>query len=161
MKTRFVLSLAVAALLAACGGGASDTPSQVAEKYLTALNKQDFDAAKKYGTEKTAQMLDMMAPMMKMMGDAAKQESGFKILGEKVEGEKATVTYRSEGKDADEALTLVQKDGKWLVDMAKEEGGEDAGGDMMDDLDAALDSSLDAAGDAMESAGEELQEAAQ
>ena len=47
MKTPFLLSLAAAALLAACGGGASDTPTQVAEKYLTHLNKMEFDEAKK------------------------------------------------------------------------------------------------------------------
>lgn len=161
MKTRFVLSLAIAALIAACGGGGASTPSQVAEQYLTALNKMDFDAAKKLGTEKTGQMLDMMAPMMKMMGDAAKKEVGFKILGEKIEGEKATVTYRSDDKEADETLTLIQKDGKWLVDMAKEDNMGDAGADMMNDIDAGMDSAMNAAGDALEAAGEELKNAAQ
>ncbi|MBK9175821.1 MAG: DUF4878 domain-containing protein [Flavobacteriales bacterium] len=156
MKTRSLLSLAVAALLAACGGGAADTPTQVAEKYLTALNKQDFDAAKKLGTEKTVAMLDMIAPMMKMMGDAAKEKSGFKILGEKIEGEKATVTYRGEGKDADETVTLVQMDGKWLVDMAKEEGGDTEGGDLMN-----LDSLMEDGSEVIEENGEVLEEAAQ
>ncbi len=154
MKTRFLLPAVMALLLAACGG-AADTPTQVAEKYLTALNKMDFDAAKKLGTEKTGQMLDMLSPMMKMMGDAAKQDASFKITGEKIEGEKATVTYRSEGKDADESLTMVKKDGKWLVDMAKEDNmGDMQMDDMMNDLDAGLDSALNAAGDAMEAAGE-------
>jgi hypothetical protein len=157
MKTRALLSLAIATLIAACGGGAASTPTQVAEQYLTALNKQDFDAAKKLGTEKTAQMLDMMAPMMKMMGDAAKQESGFKILNEAIEGEKATVTYRSEGKDADETLNLIQKDGKWLVDMAKEDGAGDTNGD----IDMGLDSMMQDGSELIEEGTEVLEEAAQ
>lgn len=156
MKTRFLVSLAAAALLFACGGGAADTPTQVAEKYLTALNKQDFDAAKKLGTEKTVAMLDMIAPMMKMTGDAAKENTGFKILGEKIEGEKATVTYRSEGKDADETVTLVQKDGKWLVDMAKEDGAGSEGGDLMN-----MDSLMQDGSEVLQEGGEVLEEAAQ
>ena len=159
MKTPFLLSLAAAALLAACGGGASDTPTQVAEKYLTHLNKMEFDEAKKYGTEKTAGMLDLMSGMASMM--PKNENPGFKISGETIDGEKATVTYRNDGKDADETLSLVKQDGKWLVDMAKEEGAGDTGSEVMEGLDATLDSTMNAAGEVMEEACEQMQEAAQ
>jgi len=157
MKTPFLLSIAAAALLAACGGGASDTPTQVAEKYLTHLKKMEFDDAKKYGTEKTGAMLDLMSGMASMM--PKNENTGFKILSEVIEGEKATVTYRGDGAEADEVVTLIKQDGKWLVDMAKEEGAGDAGTDM--DMDMGLDTVMEDAGDAMQEAGEVMEEAAQ
>ena len=159
MKTSFLLLLAATVLLAACGGGGDMTPTQVAEKYLTHLNKMEFKEAKEYGTEKTAGMLDLLAGMASMM--PKNENTGFKISGEAIDGDKATVTYRSEGKDADETITLIKQDGKWLVDMAKEDGMGEESGDMMNDLDAGMDSIMDGAGEAMEEAGEAMQEAAQ
>ncbi|HRD53773.1 MAG TPA: DUF4878 domain-containing protein [Flavobacteriales bacterium] len=159
MKTPFLLALATTVILAACGGGGDMTPSQVAEKYLAHLNKMEFKEAKAYGTEKTAGMLDLLSGMAAMMPKTDNVSS--KITGETIDGDKATVTYRTDGKDADETLTLIKQDGKWLVDMAKEEGMGDTGGDMMNDLDAGMDSLMDGAGEAMQEAGEVLEEAAQ
>ena len=157
MKTSLLLSSATTFLLAACGGGGDMTPTQVAEKYLTHLKKMEFDDAKKYGTEKTGAMLDLMSGMASMMPKS--ESTGFKILSEAIEGEKATVTYRGEGSEADEVVTLVKQDGKWLVDMSKEEGAGDAGTDM--NMDMGLDSLMEDAGDAMEEAGAVMEEAAQ
>ncbi|MBK9148009.1 MAG: DUF4878 domain-containing protein [Flavobacteriales bacterium] len=159
MKTPFLLSLATTVLLAACGGGGDMTPTQVAEKYLTHLNKMEFKEAKAYGTEKTAGMLDLMAGMASMM--PKNENASFKISGEAIEGDKATVTYRTDGKDADETLSLVKQDGKWLVDMAKEDGMGEEGGDMMEDMSSGLDSLMEEGGEMMEEAGEAMQEAAQ
>jgi len=69
------------------------------------------------------------------------------------------VTYRSEGKDADETLNLIQKDGKWLVDMAKEDGAGDTGADM--DMDMGLDSLMEEGSEMIEEGTEVLEEAAQ
>lgn len=159
MKTPFLLSLATTVLLAACGGGGDMTPTQVAEKYLTHLNKMEFKEAKAYGTEKTAGMLDLMAGMASMM--PKNESASFKISGETIEGDKATVTYRTDGKDADETLTLVKQDGKWLVDMAKEDGMGEESGEMMEDMSSGLDSLMEEGGEMMEEAGEVMEEAAQ
>lgn len=159
MKTPFLLSLATTVLLAACGGGGDMTPTQVAEKYLTHLNKMEFKEAKAYGTEKTAGMLDLMAGMASMM--PKNENASFKISGETIEGDKATVTYRTDGKDADETLTLVKQDGKWLVDMAKEDGMGEESGEMMEDMSSGLDSLMEEGGEMMEEAGEVMEEAAQ
>lgn len=157
MKTRFLLPLAATLILAACGG-ANLTPTQVAEKYLTHLNKMEFKEAKAYGTEKTAGMLDLMAGMAAMMPKG--ESTGFKITNEVIDGDKATVTYRNDGKDEDETLTLVKQDGKWLVDMAKEDGGGADGGDMLEEMESGADSVLQETGEAMEEAGEALKEEA-
>ncbi|MBX2980258.1 MAG: DUF4878 domain-containing protein [Flavobacteriales bacterium] len=142
MKFPVVLSIAFAALMTACGGGGS-TPSQVAEKFLTHTNKLEFKEAKAYATKSTGDMLDMIAGMAGMMGDKNEAKS-FKITGETIDGDKATVTYRSEDKDADESLSLVKEDGKWLVNMSKEDMNKEDGagaGDM--DMDMGLDMDLE------------------
>lgn len=157
MKTSFLFSLAATLLLAACGGG-NMTPTQVAEKYLTHLNKMEFKEAKAYGTEKTAGMLDLLAGMAAMM--PKNENTGFKITGETIDGDKATVTYRNDGADADETLTLVKTDGKWLVDMAKEDNMGADGDAMMENLDAGVDSVLNATGEALQEAGAAMEQAA-
>lgn len=159
MKTSSLFSLAAILLITACGGGRDMTPTQVAEKYLTHLNKMEFKEAKAYGTEKTAGMLDLLAGMASMM--PKNENTAFKVTGETIDGDKATVTYRTDGKDADESLTLVKQNGKWLVDMAKEDNMGAEGGDMMESLDAGMDSVMNATGEALQEAGAVMQEAAQ
>jgi len=130
MKTRFSLAIVIALFAVACGGG-SATPSQVAEKFLTHTNKMEFKEAKKYSTKATGEILDMIAGMAGMMGEQ-EAPKGFKITNETIDGDKATVTYRSEGKDADETVNLVKEDGKWLVNMSKEDMNKEDGADGMD-----------------------------
>lgn len=141
MKFPVVLSIAVAALMTACGGG--ETPSKVAEKFLTHIDKKEFKEAKAYGTKATGDLLDMVDGLAGMM--PKEDPKGFVIKEEKIEGDKATVTYRSNGKEADETLNLVKEDGKWLVNMSKEDMNKegDAGamdmGEGFDDLGAEMD----------------------
>lgn len=126
MRILSVLSVAAATFFAACGGG-SATPTDVATKFLTHIDKKEFKEAKAYGTKATGELLDMVAGMASMM--PAEDPKGFTIKEEKIDGDKATVTYRSNGKEADETLNLVKEDGKWLVSMSKEDLNkeEDAG----------------------------------
>lgn len=130
MKTRFSLAIVIALFAVACGGG-SATPSQVAEKFLTHTNKMEFKEAKAYATKPTGEILDMIAGMAGMMGEQEAPQ-GFKITNETIDGDKATVTYRTEGKDADETVNLVKEDGKWLVNMSKEDMNKEDGADGMD-----------------------------
>ncbi len=125
MRTPFLLALCTTVLLTACGGGAS-SPTQVAEQFLTHTNKMEFKEAKKYATKSTGEILDMIAGMAKMMGDN-KEAKGFKITGETIDGDKATVNYRSDDKEADEQLQLIKEDGKWLVHMSKEDLDKEGG----------------------------------
>lgn len=127
MKTPFVLALCTAVLLTACGGGAS-TPSDVASKFLGHTNKMEFKEAKKYATKATGEVLDMIGGMAAMM--PKEDPKSFKIVSEKIDGDKATVTYRTDGKEEDETLNLVKEDGKWLVNMSKEDMNKEESGDM-------------------------------
>jgi hypothetical protein len=128
MKTTLKMSAAVSlmALMMACGGG--DSPKAVTENFLKALNKMDYETAKKYGSEDTGKLLDMMSGFAKMMPDSAKEEKSFEIKDEKIDGDKATVTYSQSGVEGEQAMNLVKVDGKWKVAMSKDSMNGEEGG---------------------------------
>jgi|GEM_PF-1107682 len=130
MKTTLkqIALAALVALIVACGGG--DTPKSVAENFLKALNKMDYEAAKKYGSEDTGKLLDMMSGFAKMMPDSAKKERSFEIKDEKIEGDKATVTYTESGEEGIQSLNLVKVEGKWKVSMSKDSMNGEGSGSM-------------------------------
>ncbi len=104
--------------LVACSG---NSPKGVAENYLKAYSKMDFEGAKKYGTEETVKLLNMYTGFAKMIPDSTKNKVvKIDITSEKVDGDKASVTYKEEGKDGDQTLNLVKVDGKWKVAMSKD-----------------------------------------
>ena len=121
MKNKFqnLGTFLIVGFLVACAG--SDTPKSVVEKFLKATGEYNFAEAKKYCTEETGKMMDMMESMMKMAPDSAKKEHPKFTLGEeKMDGDNATVGYKEEGKEGDQNLTLKKVSGKWLVSISKE-----------------------------------------
>ena len=110
--------------LVSCSGG---SPKSVAENFLKAMNKMDFDGAKKYGTEDTNKMLDMLGGFAKMMPDSARKDVKTEITSEKIEGDKATYTYKEEGKDGEQTIHLVKVGNDWKVAMSKDDVNSGAG----------------------------------
>ncbi len=130
-KNLFKIATFIAvSILIACAGG--EGPKNVAEKFLKETQAENFDGAKKYCTEETGKLLDMMASFAKM-GDKDKKEKKdekkFTMVDEKIDGDNATVTYKIEGKETGEqSLKMKKVNGKWLVsvskdDMSKKDGG--------------------------------------
>ncbi len=124
-----VVILAVIAFNACKNAG---KPEDVAEKFYKHLAKLEYDDAKAIGTEATGKMLDMMKSMTSVGGDEAKKQmeeakkAEIKIENMKcdVKEDKAICTFKATvaGKEAkEEKLNLLKKDGKWLVDMKKED----------------------------------------
>lgn len=127
---KYLLISALAITIYSCGGG--DSPKSVAENFLKAMNKMDFETAKKYGSEDTGKLLDMMSSFSKLMPDSAKKEKSFEMKEEKINGDKATVTYLYSDEDGEQTVNLIKVDGKWKVAMGKdsmndEEGSMDTG----------------------------------
>jgi hypothetical protein len=125
----FVAVLFAAMAIVSCGGSKSD-PKAVATSFLNARNSMDYEGAKKFGTPETAKMIDMMASFSSMVPDSMKNESKkikIEIKDVKEEGDNATVTYSESLKPGDQTLKMVKKDGKWLVNMSKEDMGAGAG----------------------------------
>jgi ABC-type oligopeptide transport system substrate-binding subunit len=118
-KINFItLILSIAILFVACGG--NDSPRSVGEKFLKAMSSQDFETAKKYGTEETEKLLDMMSGFTKMSNDSVAKEMKFEITREKVTGDNATVFYKEDGREGELQLPMVKVDGKWKVLLSKE-----------------------------------------
>lgn len=115
---KYLLSSILVLVIVSCGGG--DTPKSVAENFLKSLNKMDYETAKKYGSEDTGKLLDMMSGFSKLMPDSARQERSFEMKEEKINGDKATVTYTASGEEGEQSLNLIKIDGKWKVAMSKD-----------------------------------------
>ncbi len=118
--TAFVL---IAFTIASCGG--KNDPKDVALNYLNALKSLDYEGAKKFSTPETGKMLDMLSSFSSMMPDSMKEQAKkikITIKEAKEEGDKCVVKFVSSDKpEAEEVINMVKKDGKWLVNMGKDD----------------------------------------
>lgn len=110
----------------------SDSPRAVAEKFLKAMSAKDFETAKKYGTEETEKLLDMMSGLTKMSQDTTNHTMKFEITKENVSGENAIIYYHEEGRDGELQLPMVKLDGKWKVLLSKESINSSEGANTID-----------------------------
>ena len=130
MKKLFLsLFLIGSLMLTSCSG---NSPKAVAEKFMTAVNANNFDEAGKYCDAQTSQLLKSLNELMKSVPSSdAKNEQlfkGFKITKVEENGDKAKVFYTTEDSNGKEtALDLKKVDGKWIVSMNKE-NKENGGG---------------------------------
>jgi hypothetical protein len=118
-----IVAFALISLSVVSCGSKSD-PKSVAQNFLNALTKMDYEGAKKYGTPETGSMLDMLASFSSMTTDSMKNTAKnvkVEILSVKENGDKCDVTYKNSEKTEEQVLNLVKKDGKWLVNMSKDE----------------------------------------
>ena len=117
-KLLLVFGMAVL-VLTACNK--QNTPKAVADNFLKAWTSSDFEEAKKYGTEDSKKLLDMMNSFKSMVTDSSfNKEKEYKITKEKTEGDNATVYYKVAGNNVEEHLQLVKVNGEWKVNVSKE-----------------------------------------
>lgn len=119
-----------------------ETPSDVARKFFDAIENMEFDKAKLVSTEETGKMLDVLSGFANMSKEKPKKEkSSITILSEKVDGDKATVTYKAERDSAsmaaegmtgpssmEETINLVKVEDQWKVSITKQDLGPKNGG---------------------------------
>ncbi len=117
-STRSILIIATATLLFACGK--SDSPSSITEKFLSAIAKQDYDAAKTFGTDDTDRLLNMMSGFKKMGADPFMADAKFDVVDESITGDEAKVKVKVEGNSKEMVFDLQKENGKWKVAMNKE-----------------------------------------
>ena len=126
-----ILAIAMIAITVVSCGSKND-PKEVALNYLNALKSMDYEGAKKFSTPETGKMLDMLASFSGMMPDSLKEQAkGIKVTVKeaKEEGDNCVVKFTSSDKpENEETLNMVKKDGKWLVNMTKDDMGGGAMG---------------------------------
>lgn len=102
-------------------------PEKVAMKFVKLLNAGKYEAAKKYGTDDTDAMMDMLSSFSGMIeSEDEGQSTAEPVVTDmkcEVKGEFALCSYLQDGEP--QTLDLVKVNGKWLVDMKKEASPSD------------------------------------
>lgn len=97
------------------------TAKEVAEAFVKALEYGDYDAAMRYGSKSTNEMLDMQKSMKALDSDK-KEEKPKTIVRVEEEGEFAKAYYKEKGSKEEKVLKLGKDDnGNWEVIMTKSE----------------------------------------
>ncbi len=124
MKKAFVFLL-ILVTVASCrflGIEKKNSPEYVANKFLTHFQKLEFDEASQYGTENTKMILRLFKSLSAMVPDSTKSQNNFSdavIHKCTIENNTAICRYTANGKE--ETIDLIKQDGKWLVDLKKEQ----------------------------------------
>jgi hypothetical protein len=108
-------------ILTACS---PESPKSVANNFLSAAAEMDYEKAKKYATPSTGKLLDMLAGAEAYTPDSVKKKmmSNFTIVDEYSRTDSTSIVlYHLKNSDSDQILNLVKRNGKWLVNISKEE----------------------------------------
>jgi len=101
------------------GCATSKNPEKVAKNFLSHFYKCEYDEAKKYGTAKTRQIIDMMDQLVVLSGQKTfPADSKVVMLGCETKGDSAICNYLVN--DVKNEILLLKTDGSWLVDLKKE-----------------------------------------
>lgn len=100
------------------------TPKQVAEAFLSAIDKKNYEEAKKYATEETKSIIDIIA-----LGDDPNRPvvvQKRKYTQEYIEADKAMLHYKIEGQSKNSTINLLKVKGEWLVNITKDDISDDS-----------------------------------
>ncbi len=121
---KIILSLLVCStVLFSCKSG-GDNPTTVLKSFFEALSKSDVANARKFATEESKSMLDMMEMGMKMSKEAKKENDKFTVDGmefgePKIDGDKAVVAVKEKKSGESTNYTLKKEKGAWKVAFDK------------------------------------------
>ena len=120
------LLIASFGFLVSCSG---NTPDAAVKSFLTKMYEADFEGAKEFATTDTKSMLTMMESFGakdKILGESKEKGSlSINVVDTQIDGDKAVCKVELKYSDADkveeQSLNLEKVDGKWLVNMGKED----------------------------------------
>ena len=103
----------------------SNSPENTATNFFNYLEEEKYKEARAISTENTHEIIDFLQTAQNIAGELEKEEKkgiSFDCSCEQ-EGEEAICDCCENGdKEACRKVTVIQKDGQWLVDMKKENG---------------------------------------
>ena len=110
-------------VLSGCKSSGGD-PKKVLSQFFEALNKKDITTARKYATEDSKSMLDMMDMGMKMEKSGAKEDDKFSPADmqygdAKIDGDKAVISVKNLKGGETMDYTLKKEKGEWKVAFDK------------------------------------------
>ncbi len=122
-KTLLALVVTFSLILTSCNIGGSD-PKTVLSAFFDAMEKKDFDGAKKLATKDSEQMFSLMQMGMNMNKDKDskmdidKFDKTKMVIGDaKIDGDKATVPVKVSGESTN--FILKKESGSWKVAFDK------------------------------------------
>jgi hypothetical protein len=143
MKRQLVL--AAVFFIAVFTGCKSGGPDAVAEKYLNAMMRMDFETAKNVSTDETKRIIGTVEQVSaNSVPDSIKQTKKtvkIKIVSTEIKGDEATVTYTTSESAAQMKVFLVKQKERWLVEASKIDEFNRAGVDT--DMGAGTDAPAD------------------
>ncbi len=158
MKNLVLITLAIVIVSFLCRCNLTEGPEKVAEKFMNHLAKKEFDEAKKYGTEKTGKTLDFIKGMSEKAENISKGKDtdiNYADFKADIDGDKASCTFKGKG-GKQESLQLLKKDGKWLVDIGKEDSMFNSMENAFDSMGNAMEKVGDVMGKVMENAADSI-----
>ena len=122
MRTLKIITFAIIAIFALQACKTTNDPEDVTRKFMNHLMAGEYAKAGEYGTESTKQMMQMFEALESLGGEGMAEDEvkpeKIKDIECDVTGEEAVCRFQEDGETAE--VHLVKKDGKWLVDMKKE-----------------------------------------
>lgn len=105
--TLCAVALASLVLFSACSK--SETPEEVAVKFVMELNNENYDAAKALANENGAQMVDLMKSMKDMSSMEGETETEEAVEGTEADAENPEAVENTEASEASEAAAPAPK----------------------------------------------------
>ena len=96
--------------------GCSSGPSDTAEKFLSHLAAGEITKANELATQSTAGLINLASSFGGLPVDP---DFDFQLVSENIDGNKATIKYRSKPNGKIETIHLVKLNGKWKVHEQK------------------------------------------
>ena len=120
MKKLFIAAFFVsAAALIGCKSGGGD-PKPALMNFMEALNKQDFEGAKKYATQESASILDMTKNMgTKKSAEGKYDISKLEVGNAKIEGDIAYIPVKVKDNGMTLNYKMKKESGAWKVAFDK------------------------------------------
>lgn len=117
-------------VMAACGGAGANTPTAVAENYLSDLKAGNYEALvdqlyfkQEMSDTDKEQLVVMCKGKVEQTIEKNGELKGWKITSEEIaeDGQKAVVKYtlKYENKDVEDKVKLINVDGEWKVNSGK------------------------------------------
>ncbi len=117
-------------VMAACGGAGANTPTAVAENYLSDLKAGNYEALvdqlyfkQEMSDTDKEQLVVMCKGKVEQTIEKNGELKGWEITSEEIaeDGQKAVVKYtlKYENKDVEDKVKLINVDGEWKVNSGK------------------------------------------